>query len=290
MGSRRKRAALDATVTTDALLRAEPAAVARLAASELATWRRVMDIVRPGQTACPAALVHALLAFDDVEGWQRRSCAAFSGRPPDDGAEAWYDFARWLGDGILAHLPPTDPTTLRTRYKRMLEDLAPGAAERVEALTRAIASAGDTAAHRALLGRALLLLAQRRGEAGDQDAAIAAATRAEDVFTKLGEARWAGDAKRQQASALLRQRKLDEAIALVDAIETSPGAWRGEGASVPDVVVSDSVDALYWRAALLCSDANKQDRTWRREFAWLADRIRRPNAFYADSGDRPDVD
>src|SRR5687767_2305160 len=64
MGSRRKRAAPDATVTADALLRAEPAAVGRLAASELVTWKRVMDIVRAGQTACPAVLVHALVAFD----------------------------------------------------------------------------------------------------------------------------------------------------------------------------------------------------------------------------------
>lgn len=290
MGSRRKRAAPDATVTADALLRAEPAAVGRLAASELVTWKRVMDIVRAGQTACPAALVQALLAFDDVEGWQRRSFAAFSGQPPDDGMEAWFGFARWLGDGILTHLPPADPTTLRTRYRRLLGDLAPGAAERVEALTRAIARAGDTEAHRALLGRALLLLAQRLGEAGDQDAAIAAATRAEDVFTKLGEGRWVDDARRQRASALLRQRRLEEAIALVEAIETSPGAWRGEGAAVSNAVVSDSVDALYGRAAQLCSDANKQDRIWRREFAQLTERIRHPRAFYLDASDRPDVD
>lgn len=290
MGTRRKRAAPDATVTADALLRAGPDAVGRLAASDLMTWKRVMDIVRAGQTACPAVLVHALLAFDDVEGWQGRSFAAFSGQPPDDGTEAWFGFARWLGDGILTHLPPTDPTTLRIRYKRLLEDLAPDAAGRVEVLARAIASAGDTEAHRRLLGRALLLLAQRLGEAGDHDAAHAAATRAERVFAALGEARWAGDAKRQQASALLRQHKLEAAIALVDAIETPPGAWRGEGAAVADVGVSDPVDALYWQAAQLCIDANKQDRSWRRDFTRLADRIRHPNAFYLDSGDHPDVD
>jgi len=249
-----------------------------------------MDIMRAERTDCPAVLVHALLAFDDVEGWRRRSVAAFSGQPPDDGAEAWFGFARWLGDGILTHLPPADPRTLRTRYQRALEDLTPGAAGRVEALARAIASAGDTAAHRALLGRALLLLAQRLGEAGDHDAALAAATRAEHVFAALGEARWAGDAKRRQASALLRQRRLEEGIALVDAIETPPGAWRNEGAAVAAVGASDAVDVLYRQAAQLCLDANKQDRIWRQDFARLVDRIRHPNAFYLDSGDRPDVD
>lgn len=290
MGSRRKRAAPDATVTTDALLRAEPTVIARLAASDLATWQRMMDIVRARQIACPARVVHALMAIDDVEGWQERAFKAFRGRNPDDGMEAWFDFARWLGDGILAHLRPDDPRSLRTLYKRLLVDLAPGAAERVEALTRATASAGDTAAHRVVLGRALVLLAQRLGEAGDQDAAVAVAKRAEDVFAKLGEVTWVGDARRQQAGALVRLRKLDEAIALIETIETPPGAWRDEGAAFASVVAADPVDALYVQAAWLCRDANSQDRLWRREFALLIERIRHPRAFYLDVGDRPDVD
>lgn len=224
--ARRRRSLVSPPVVTDVdvvradILRAEPAAIARLAASHRETWQACAGIYRcAGEPRpCSPELVHALLAIDDMHGWLRRVFSAYQGLNPDDGQEAYFGFLEWFSAGLVQHLPPTDPAVLALAYKRALDDVAEGSAQRTTALMKTIYEAGDTKEHRALLGRALLLLARRVGEEGDLDAASATAQRAQDIFAQLGDAASRLFAIRVRAAALLFLGKKGDAAPLLDEI------------------------------------------------------------------------
>jgi hypothetical protein len=264
----------DAPVTLDEILRAEPRALGHLATSDRATWQ-TLDRHLHGADACPPVLVHALLAIDDVAGWAGRLFPAFSGLNPDEGMGADWHFRRWLSAGIVNTLPPTDIVVLRVRYTTASNDTEPGTTSRVAALVDDIEHAGDGATHRALLGRALLLLARRLGEDDEHDAAIAAATRAEQIFTQLGDAMWSAQAVRIHAGALLRKREIDAALALLDTVLDSPcthfaseGAHRGgraiqnpDGTYRPEKILAP-LDAALDEAAKIAAWAGRDEPQW----------------------------
>lgn len=168
----------------EAILRAAPETLQRLAASHRESWQCLAQQLA-GSDACPAALVHAMLAIDDPPGWEQRLFSAFMGLNPDEGMAAHYDFRRWFGAGIVSASSPTDITSLRTRLTVLLAEVDTAAASRTASLVADLHAAGDAGAYRSLEGRALLLLARRLGEADDHEGAIAAAGRAEAVFVKV---------------------------------------------------------------------------------------------------------
>jgi hypothetical protein len=251
-----------------------------------------------GSDACPSELVHALLAIDDPAGWESRLFSAFLGLNPDDGMGAHYDFRRWFSAGIVKTLAPTDVVVLRVRYTIALDDTETGAASRAAALVADIEHASDDESYRALLGRALLLLARRLGEAEDHEGAIAAARRAEQVFT---DATWSAQAVRMRGAALLRQRKIDEALAVLDSVGDAPssgfaseGSYRGIRAiqnpdgTYRDEKVLDPIDAALDYAAAIALWATKDEPHWIAALGRIADFTGHPVC--AERSLRPGVD
>jgi hypothetical protein len=284
----------------DDILRAEPDALGRLAGSHRATWQCLARHMC-GSDACPPQLVHALLAIDDPRGWESRLFSAFLGLNPDEGMGAHYDFRRWFGAGIVKTLAPSDIEALRVRYTVALDDTEIGGGSRVAALVADIENASDGETHRALLGRALLLLARRLGEADDHERAIAAARRAEDVFTALGEATWSAQAVRMRGGALLRQRKIDDALAVLDTVADAPsagfaseGSYRGIRAiqnpdgTYRDEKVLDPIDAALDHAAAIALWATKDEPHWIAALGRIADQTGHPSC--AARSQRPDID
>lgn len=271
------------SATIDDILRAEPRALGLLAASDRETWR-CLAAHMSGSDACPPQLVHALLAIDDPPGWARRLFSAFLGLNPDEGMGAHYDLRRWLAAGILQTLQPTDIVVLRSRYTTALDDTDTGAATRSAELVADIETASDADPYRSLLGRALLLLARRLGEVDDHDAAIAAARRAELVFARLGDTTWSAQAVRMRGAALLRQRKIDEALAVLDTVADAPnsnfaseGSHRGVRAiENPDGTyraekVLGPIDEALEQAAAIAVWASKDEQAWRTALGKIAD-------------------
>lgn len=207
--------------------RADPHAVALLAASDVPTWERLINdasSVAPSE-ACPPTLLRALLAIDGPEGWRRRCDVAYGGRAPWDGgggAAGHYVLRPWLARGIVQHLPATDLPSLDLRYRALLDDASADATTLARALVAAVERAGASEASQSLLGNALLLLAHRLREDGDHEGTIAAAQRAEDLFTRTGDAPSRVRAVRMRGAALLRCRRLDEALAVLSAVHEAP--------------------------------------------------------------------
>ena len=167
------------------------------------------------------ALVRALLEVDDLSGLSNRVSAV--GGDPDDQMGAWYRFREWFTRGIEERLPSTDPAALGLRYWRALDDVAEGTAERTRALTLDIERAGDSVAHRSLLGRALLLLTRRLVEDGDREGALEAAARAEEVLASVDDPKWHAQAIGTRAGVLIGLGQTAEARALLDSL---PASWR----------------------------------------------------------------
>ena len=253
----------------DDILRAEPRAVGHLAASDRETWKCLVGHIDRSE-ACPPVLVRALLAIDDLEGWRRRIFSAFRGLNPDDGLGADDGFRRWFAAGIVRHLPRTDPAALGLSYRTALDHVEADAAKRAADLAVEIEEAGDSAQHRSLLGRALLLLARRLGEDGDHEGASAAARRADAIFAKLGDADWQAQAMRVRAGALLRLRKLDEALALVDTLFRDPPAGFPLEGGVYRLATSSDPVALAEAATIVLS-ATKDNPAWIRALGSIAE-------------------
>jgi len=224
---KKKRSPQPTTNLLQEILRAEPRALALLAASDRPTWQCLVSHLRNlgEQRTCEAGLLNALLAIADLEGWQRFAFSAYNGLNPDDGMEAHHYFTEWFNAGIVLHLRSSDATALERRFKIALDDDKPSSARRTRALVEEIEKAGDSKEHRSLLGRALLLLSVRLGEEADDDASFSAALRAEEVFTAIGDAKWRVGAIRMRAGALLRLRRIDEAFALLDPIFEPSAPW-----------------------------------------------------------------
>lgn len=200
--------------------------------------------------------MRALLAIDDPEGWRDRIFRAFVGLNPDDGLEADALFGRWLSAGIARHLPATDVAALERQYRKALDDLEPGTTERVSDLAQQIEKAGDSNEHRALLGRALLIVARRSAEDGDLEGARVAAERAETIFGTLGDAKWSSQAMRVRAGILIRLEKLDEALALIDKLFAGASAWFTiEGMFRPTA-------DLFAEASTILLSCAKEDEAW----------------------------
>lgn len=231
-GPRRRRARGAAEDTSiDDLLRGEARAVTRLADADRIAWKRLAAHMREA-TAAPPALVLAMLAIDDREGWLRRLFKAFMGLPPDDGLEADFAFRRWFAAGLADALPATDPRALEARLDAAIRDEAADAATRTRALVRDLVGAGASPEHRALLGRALLLLARQRSDDLAHAEAIAAAGEALAVFASLGDDSGRLRAERMEAVAMLRDGQLDEALARLDRVGHRTSSSRlTEGAS-----------------------------------------------------------
>lgn len=273
----------DTPSTIAEILAVEPRALARLASSDYETWETLARHMY-GNDACPPPLVHALLAIDDPTGWAARLFHAYMGKNPDLGLGADWDFRRWFGAGIVKTLAPDDIVSLRVRYTTATNDVEDGTAQRTAALVADIEAASESEAHRALLGRALLLLARRLGEAEDHDAAIAAARRAEDVFTKLGDTTWSAQAVRMRGAAMLRQRKIDDALGVLDTVADAPhagfsgeGSYRGiravqnpDGTYRPEKVL-DPIDAALDHAATIAVWATRDEPSWITALGKIAD-------------------
>ncbi len=267
----------------EAILRADPEALRRLAASHRESWQCLAPHMASGG-ACPPGLVHAMLAIDDPRGWEQRLFSAFMGLNPDEGMAAHYDFRRWFGAGIISASSPSDIVSLRVRLTALLAEVDAGAARRTAVLVADLRAAGDAEAYRELEGRALLLLARRLGEADDHEGAIAAAGRAQALFTALGDATWSAQAVRMHGAALLRMRRIDDALAVLDSVAHAPsagfaseGALRGVGAiQNPDGTYRaekqlDATDAALEHAAAIAVWATADDPNWIAALARIAD-------------------
>lgn len=270
-------------MASDDILRADPDVLARLAASDRATWQRLEAHIRDCGD-CPPQLVQAMLAIDDPAGWAHRLFRAYLGLNPDEGLGADYAFRPWLSAGIAQTLAPTDIVALQVRYAALLADVERGADERTAALVGDLERASDSASHRALLGRALLLWSRRLGEADDHVRAIAAARRAEEVFTQLGDATWSAQAVRMRGAALLRLHEIDEALAVLDSVADAPssgfaseGSHRSIGAlQNPDGTyraekVLAPIDAALDHAAAIAVWATKDQPEWLDALGRIAD-------------------
>lgn len=260
---RKRKAAVDDDTPLADILRGEARAVARLAESHRKTWQTLVPHM---DGACPPELVRPLAAIDDTEGWLRRVFGAFQGLNPDDGAQAWYGFQKWFPAGILQHLPSTHPAVLTLAYKGALDDVDVGATLGAASLVNTIEEAGDSEAHRSLLGRALLLLARRSDEDGDLNGALDAAQRAEDIFAKLTGSTWSAWhalAIRVRVGALLRLRKIDDALALLDPVlaQVPPYSMR-EGKSRPPPTSADRIEGVLINAANVALTTTGKDVAW----------------------------
>lgn len=242
-----------------------------LAASHRETWQKFVRHMKEAE--CSPELLRELLAVDDLEGWQRRSFGAFNGLNPDDGMEAHYLLGRFIGAGITKHLPRNHPTALLEKYKVACDDVAVDTTKRTRELAREIEQSGDSKAHRVLFGRALLLLARRLSEDGDHEAALAEATRAEEVFIRADALDWRTRAMRARAGALFRLRKIDEAIAVMEAVFATPWApAKIEGAyrlSTP----ADPIEAALIDAQRLAQSVWKNETEYVRTLERLGRRI-----------------
>lgn len=221
---RRYRGGVPLTPTLEELHRGDPHAIQLLAASDVGTWDHLTANMS-GIPACPEALTRALIAIDDVEGWRVRGSRTASGRHPDYAMGIWY-FVDWFGAGLVQHLPH-HPAAFQLRYEREREYLEPDAAARLAVFADEIEEHADSPAHDAVLGRVLVLLARRLFEDGDVEAARAAAERADGIFTRLDDAAFHAQAMGLRAAALLRQARIDEALALHDALSADGKPWYG---------------------------------------------------------------
>jgi hypothetical protein len=216
--------------------------------------------------------VRAFLAIASAEEWGNHMAAAFSGRNPDEGMRAYYGMIRWLNAGIAQSLPSIEPAALELRLKSAFEYVAADATKRVEELVMDCEKAGDSNEHRTLLGRALLLLSRRQGEDGDDDAALRAAQRAEKVLATIGDDAWRAQAVRAQAAAMLRQRKIDDALALFDGvIDAQEQALRVEG-NLRLAPPSDPTLAVLHEASRTMRWAHGRSPAWIRDLGLIAER------------------
>ncbi|MEZ4404875.1 MAG: hypothetical protein R3A52_00075 [Polyangiales bacterium] len=135
------------------------------------------------------------------------------GLPLDDGPRGRLRVRRWFTAGLCAELPVTDRRALEARLDAAFRDERADAATRTRALVDDLASAGASPEHRALLGRALLLLARQRSDDLAHAEAFAVASEARAVFASLGDDGGRLRAERMEAVALLRDGQLDEALA-----------------------------------------------------------------------------
>jgi hypothetical protein len=252
--------------TTGEFLRRDPAALTRLAASDRATWQAfASELFDAG--ACPPDLVLQLLAVDSLPGWSARIGRAFAGRNPDDGMSADFAFRAWLSAGIERGLPPTEPPVLELRLATALDDLT---TRRAEQLVADFEQVGDSAQHRHLLGRALLLLARRAGEDRDDDRSATTAQRAEELFASLGDDLWRTQAVRARAAAMLRARRIDEALVLLDGVIDGPTTWLGGMHRI--IPSSNPIEAALHDAARAACTASSRTAEWVRALGAVAER------------------
>lgn len=115
---------------------------------------------------------------------------------------------------------------LLERYRDAAADTEAGATATVRTLTRdievALEAQGDSEELRALAGHAQLLLALRALEDGDHESELVAAQQAEAAFEKANEEGWRRYAKRRQVAALIRLRRIDDALAVLDTAPDVP--------------------------------------------------------------------
>jgi tetratricopeptide (TPR) repeat protein len=146
--------------------------------------------------------------------------------------------------------------TIEERLTQLRTYVGDDAAARTRALVDDIEKKWFQSVRRLLLGNALLLLAQRLREDGDPGGTIATAKRAEEVFEKAREASPQNadaalgyvHAVRMHGAALLRLRKLDDAMTLLDQVASK--SWTepvGERRAMP--TPTDPVEYLFVNAA-----------------------------------------
>lgn len=225
------------------LLCADPEAIARLVASDYPTWKILVQEIAPAR-ACPPALLRALLAIDDAKGWQERCDVAHEQAPPEQGGHrltGHYVFRPWFARAVIEHVPPIDLASLEHRYQALLVDGSRDATRRARELTVDIEKTRDAEDRRPLLGRALMLLAFRSSEDRDEEGVMAAAQHAEEVFASLGDETSRAMAVRARGAALLRLRRIDEALALLETVADVPAGSRPfvESRSLPAVRPED---------------------------------------------------
>jgi hypothetical protein len=146
-------------------------------------------------------------------------------------------------------------------WRRAVGDVDAGAAQRATALVKTIYEAGDSQEHRALLGRALLLLARRLGEEGDMEGACGTAQRAQEVFAQLADLASRAFAMRVRAAALLFLGRHSESVALLDGLGAhATPAFAREGAfrRIQGSEDDDWVHSLLAKAEQLRRDAAQQ--------------------------------
>lgn len=253
-----------------------------LAASDRPTWKRLEEAIQRGEPSSPA-LIRGLVAAVDPQGWVGRLHKAYKGPPPVSSAWILKAFTRWLAKEIVQHLAAADLPALTARLDAVNHYEETDASIRARELVAAIEHVGNSAAHRALLGRALLVLFKHLRDDDDFTGALAAAQRGEEVFALLGNENWRVRAVRNRASALLRLRRIDEALALTDSVaecEISPyAAYEADGGYVylrSTRVPTDPIDIALRVAAGLTLWAKRDNENWINAIGALAALLRAP--------------
>lgn len=235
--------------TLEDLLRGDARALEQLLKRKHAAWEALETSWTSG-TACPPALVHALIEHGDVEWWARQFQMSLATReavlrgPPRRDRH----FRRWFAAGIQRHLQPKGRSSLELLASSLwfyVEDDSQARAREVAAL---IEAAAHERAHHSLVGKALgllghdaamslrwmaanaqLALAWHAGDDRAHDVTLAAAERAEYLFGAVGDARWRAQATRFRAGALFRLGRIDEALSVLDGVfDLDPVSFEGD--------------------------------------------------------------
>ena len=214
------------------LLRGDDRALDQLVERTHTAWA-ALETAWTQSRACPPVLVHALAERGDVEWWARH-CAIALREPPTRRDRG---FRRWFAAGIQRHLQPRGLASLRLLASSLWFYVEDDAQARAREVVRIIEAAAYDRAHHSLVGQALgvlgqdpaaqhrwlaanvqLALAWHAGDDRAHDVTLAAAERAEHLFSEVEDDRWRAQATRFRAGALFRLRRIDEALSVLDGV------------------------------------------------------------------------
>ncbi|MBX2801783.1 MAG: hypothetical protein KTR31_29155 [Myxococcales bacterium] len=256
----------------DTILSGTPTIARALLEGELTPWQILVEhLVDGAGEAAPAAFVHGLMQVEPAaQRWldvgrhvtdQNRLTERLSRTIVQRAWRSW-----WVA-GVLAALPPDRADVLELRFQHLMAVADDDATAQTEQL---VADLERT--HHALLPEGLLLLARRADEDGELTRARQACQQAASIFRESESHDGIDRARRAEAAALLRLRRVQEALPILDDAMQRRGPLFGGSGAFRVRPSSDPEQALYDEAATIASWASPHTPEWLRALGGLVER------------------